>query len=58
MTFSCDQCAHTTKQRGTLKQHKEAKHEGMKYYCDQCQYQTGWAKGLRRHKTVKHSSLG
>ena len=34
----CDKCEFTTKKSSTLKQHKEARHEGIRYPCPQCDY--------------------
>ena len=37
-TFPCDLCDHIYASKKTLKRHKEAKHEGIRYPCDQCEY--------------------
>ena len=39
-----------------LKQHKEAKHEGIRYPCDECEYITAYAAELKRHKKSKHDN--
>ena len=49
----CNTCDYRTKYKPNLKNHKEAKHKGVKYKCGQCDY-TGTKYGLKDHGRAKH----
>ena len=40
-----------------MKQHKEGKHEGIRYPCDQCDYASTTTTHLERHKEYKHEGI-
>ena len=52
---ACDECAHKALSQETLKEHKQAKHEGVRYSCHLCNYQTAWSQKIKKHREVKHS---
>ena len=50
---------HVEKQPTTskVKQHKEFKHEGIRYQCDQCKYAATTTSELKIHKESKHEGI-
>jgi len=56
-TFPCDSCNHIFASKKTLKRHKEAKHEGIRYPCDQCEYSATQMSHLNKHKEAKHEGI-
>ena len=54
--FSCDECKNAYSTAGNLKQHKQAKHEGILYNCEQCEYVTSRKNYLLRHKKNMHKN--
>ena len=52
--FKCENCDYNTTQKGHLKRHMKAKHEGVKFNCNLCDYQTGYPSNLKVHKQNKH----
>ena len=55
--FKCNQCNYISTQKHHLKQHLEAKHEGIKYPCPQCDYQASTVGNLRQHMQNKHEGI-
>jgi len=51
--YHCTECDFTTNQARYLKQHKEAKHLGIRYPCDLCEYGATTASSLKVHKKKK-----
>merc|ERR1712130_579658 len=56
-TYACDHCHFSTKNKSSLKAHRNAKHLGVKYPCDQCNYKASYSNHLRQHKRVKHEGV-
>ena len=54
MRYPCDQCEYAATEIGSLKKHKESKHEGIRYPCDQCDYSATHISNLKKHKKRKH----
>ena len=54
---ACDQCQYSANKLSNLKQHKERKHEGVKYPCDQCTYSATTFSNLKIHKQSQHEEL-
>ena len=52
-----DQCDYVATRRRHLKQHKESKHEGVRYPCDECEYVANRAGHLKRHQESKHEGV-
>ena len=44
-------------QVGNLKQHKESKHEGMRYPFDDCEYVATLVSHLKQHEESKHEGV-
>ena len=51
---ACDQCQYSTNKPSNLKQHKESKHEEVRYPCDNCEYAATELHNLKQHKESKH----
>ena len=43
--------------KNMLKQHKESKHEGVRYPCDECEYSANRLANLKMHKQSKHDGV-
>ena len=56
-TFLCDLCDNIFASKPSLKKHKEAKHEGIRYPCDQCEYSATRISYLKKHKVAKHEGI-
>ena len=56
-TFPCDLCDHKCASKNTLRRHKEAKHEGIRYPCDQCKYSATQLINLKKHREAKHDGF-
>ena len=54
--FPCDLCEYGAQSEGGLKQHKEFKHEGIRYNCEICDYQTGFQGQLTTHMMTRHKN--
>jgi len=54
--YFCDQCNYETRQRGTLKQHYQAQHLGIKHKCEHCEYKASQKSALKNH--IKSVHLG
>ena len=52
--FPCDQCEYVATRAGNLKQHKAAKHLGVRYPCDLCDHVSTQLGNLKQHKAVMH----
>ena len=48
-SLSCTECEFQSKDRATLKDHRETMHEGKTYKCDQCGFEAIHKMSLRRH---------
>ena len=46
-----------TTEKGNLKRHQQAVHEGKKYSCDKCGYQATSQGSLKRHREAKHEGV-
>ena len=55
--YKCDVCDFSTSKSGYLKEHKEAKHMGIRYFCDLCDYTATYASSLKKHKESKHEGI-
>lgn len=55
--YPCGECDFVSINKGSLKQHKEAKHIGIRYPCDQCKYSATQQSSLKRHKQSKHEGI-
>ena len=53
-SFSCTECEFQSKDRATLKDHRETMHEGKTYKCDQCGFEAIHKMSLRRHIRNQH----
>ena len=56
-TFPCKLCDYIYASKNTLKRHKEAKHEGIRYPCDQCEFSATRMGYLKEHKEAKHEGI-
>ena len=56
-SFNCDECDYTAKSPSSVTKHKEAEHEGIRYFCDQCDYHTKQSSGLKGHMMAKHDGI-
>ena len=52
--YFCDQCNYETRQRGTLKQHYQAQHLGIKHKCEHCEYKASQKSALKNHSKSVH----
>ena len=57
ISFVCDQCSYTSKQKGHLDIHVRSKHKGEILKCDLCNYSATQLSNLTRHKRAKHTEL-
>ena len=53
--YNCDDCEAAYDTAGSLKRHKQAKHEGKTYNCDKCEAYFTDSTPLRLHKQSKHA---
>ena len=49
----CFRSDFNTKRKRNLNQHKQAKHEGVRYSCDQCDYRATTQEKLKETQTLK-----
>ena len=54
--YSCEQCDYKSDRPYSIKIHKKARHDGIKFPCDQCEYKSTFANALSRHKKNQHTS--
>ena len=50
----CDECGKSFTNSGSLKEHKAAIHEKVKFDCSICGWKTSWKTHLRKHHAAKH----
>ena len=55
--YLCDKCGFRAIKSSHLKQHKAAKHEGVRYPCDLCDYAATQASSLKKHKESQHERI-
>ena len=48
--YNCDECNLNFKSKIGLKQHTEAKHDGIVYRCDSCEYKTQYKQFFKTHQ--------
>jgi len=54
--FSCEKCDYRARNRGDMKKHVLAIHEGVRYPCDQCSYRATQQGHLKMHKKRQHNN--
>ena len=47
----------TQEHKGSLRAHKQSKHEKIKYNCDKCHYKATTKQTLRIHKQSNHRGI-
>ena len=52
--FECNLCDYKAKKPHRIKDHKQAKHEGLTFNCDKCDFKNSSKNYLKTHKRVKH----
>ena len=55
--FPCDQCEYIAKRKHQLKEHKEARHDGVIYPCDLCPYTSKSKKYTIQHRNSVHLGI-
>ena len=55
-THACDECEYSTNKQ-YLKQHKQSKHDGVRYPCDQCDYAATDPSNLNKHQQSKQRGV-
>jgi hypothetical protein len=55
--FRCNMCDKDYGRNDHLTQHKQSKHEGVRYVCDQCDYKATKQGHLNTHKQYKHEGV-
>ena len=55
--YSCNQCAKSFSERGTLKRHIKSAHENVRYNCDKCDKSFAQNGDLNRHIKFVHEIL-
>ena len=53
----CDQCDYVATTTKYLHDHKQSKHEGVRYRCDQCEHVATINEYLKKHKQSKHEGV-
>ena len=52
--FECNLCDYKAKKPHRIKDHKQAKHEGLTFNCDKCDFKNSSKNYLKKHKRFKH----
>jgi len=55
--YDCDLCNYQATQPGSLKRHKLAIHDGIRYACDNCEYSSSQRSSLKQHKLTAHEGV-
>ena len=55
--FACQICGRRFLINSTLKYHRQAEHEGVKFSCNQCDYVAKRIQNLNRHKKLMHDGI-